>query len=119
MRLTGNKTTYMKGQIDFETFLGIEKQLEIKLGTIQHVEQMPNSDKMLKLSVYFGGDDTRTVMTNIGNKVNVTDLWYTTLPFITNLKPAKIMGEMSTAMIMVPSVEGEINLAAPSGSQLM
>ena len=110
----------MKTKINFETFLAIEKQLEIKLGTITAVESMPKSDKMLKLTVFFGESDERTVMTNIGNRLeNVNNLMYITLPFITNLEPAKIMGVESTAMIMVPTIGENIDLSGSSGSSLM
>lgn len=90
----------MKNKITFNEFLEIETKLEIKFGTILTVENVPKSDKMLKLQVSFG-DDVRTVMTNIGNRVNIEKLPMTKLPFITNLEPAKIMGVMSEAMIMV------------------
>lgn len=95
----------IKEQIEFDEFLEIEKKLEIRYGTIREVEKMENSDKMLKLQVDFG-DETRTVMTNIGNRVNAPQyLVGYQFPFITNLKPAKIMGVESTAMIMI--VENE------------
>jgi len=110
----------MKEKINFDTYLAIEKQLEIKLGTIQSVEKMPKSDKMLKLTVFFGEDDERTVMTNIGNRLeNVNDLMFITLPFITNLEPVKIMGVESSAMIMPPMRGDKIELNGMSGSTLM
>lgn len=109
----------MKPKINFDTFLAIEQQLEIKLGTIQEVVKMEKSDKMLKLTVFFDDTDKRTVMTNIGNKVNPHDLMFVTLPFITNLEPAKIMGVESTAMIMVPTKNEVIDLHGASGSKLL
>jgi methionine--tRNA ligase beta chain len=110
----------MKEQIDFAQFVEIEKQLEITLGTIMEVEKMPKSDKMLKLKVNFGLED-RTVMTNIGNQVDPEILKGRQFPFITNLKPAKIMGVESTAMIMIPSNEGNIDITESpvSGSKLL
>ena len=101
----------MKNKITFNEFLEIETKLEIKIGTILTVETVPKSDKILKLQVSFGGDDIRTVVTNIGNRVNIENLPMKTLPFITNLEPAKIMGVMSEAMIMVvENNNGEIEL---------
>lgn len=91
----------MKEQIEFTEFLEIEKKLEIKMGQIRSVERVPKSDKLLKLEVYFGGDDTRTVVTNIGQRVDTVILTMSEQPFITNLAPAKIMGIESQAMIMV------------------
>ena len=110
----------MKEKINIETYLTIEKQLEIKLGTIQMVEKMPKSDKMLKLTVFFGENDVRTVMTTMGNQLdNINDLMFITLPFITNLVPVKLMGVESSAMILPPTVDGKINLNGVSGSNLM
>ena len=40
-------------------------------------------------------------MTNIGNRIDIEKLECVQLPFITNLEPAKIMGVMSEAMIMI------------------
>ena len=101
----------MKAKINFGQFLEIEKQLEIRYGKIISVERMPKSDKMLKLSVDFG-TEIRTVMTNIGSSVEDLEvLLHKFFPYITNLEPAKIMGVVSEAMIMVPTTEdGAINL---------
>ncbi len=99
----------MKNKITFDEFLEIETKLEIKIGMIRSIELMPKSDKMLKLEVSFGDNDRRTVMTNIGNRVDIDNLEGAQLPFITNLEPAKIMGVMSEAMIMIAeNDEGEL-----------
>jgi methionine--tRNA ligase beta chain len=95
----------MKPKIEFEEFLEIEKRLEIKIGAILSAERMPKSEKMLKLSVFFGGEEC-TVMTNIGNKIDPDTLKGRKFPFITNLKPIKIMGVESVAMIMIPTING-------------
>ena len=101
----------MKAKINFNQFLEIEKQLEIRYGKITSVERMPKSDKMLKLTVDFGTEE-RIVMTNIGSSVEDLEvLLHKFFPYITNLEPAKIMGVISEAMIMVPTMEdGTINL---------
>ena len=114
----------MKEQINYDEFLEIEKKLEIRYGTIIEVEKMENSNKMLKLKVDFGEGDIRTVMTNIGNKLDRhTFLIGIQFPFITNLKPAKIMEVESTAMIMVCEDEnGKIQLSSigfKNGSKLL
>ena len=103
----------MKEQIEFKELMEIEKKLEIKIGTITKVERMEGSDKMLKLSVDFGEDSHRTSMTNIGNLEGFSGegesesaLTGLQIPFITNLKPAKMMGVESTAMIL-PVQNGE------------
>jgi len=107
----------MKEKIEFSEFLEIEKKLEIKVGRIEKVERMKGSDKMLKLSVNLGANEFDTVMTNIGNRQGLSEegeaekmLTGIELPFVTNLKPAKMMGVESTAMIMVPTVSDELQL---------
>lgn len=104
----------------------IEKKLEIKWGRISNVERVPKSKKMLKLEVLFSTGieaETRTVLTNIGDKIeNEQELKWLTFPFVTNLKPATIMGIESIAMIMPTLQDGKIVLSAsfPSpGSVLM
>jgi len=99
----------MKNKITFDEFLEIETKLEIRIGMIRSVTLMNKSDKMLKLEVSFGDGDIRTVMTNIGNRVDIDNLEGAQVPFITNLAPAKIMGVMSEAMIMIAeNDEGEL-----------
>lgn len=110
-----------KTKINFDTYLEIETKLEIKIGMIRSIVRMPKSDKMLKLEVLFGDNDTRTVMTNIGNRVNVDDLEGRQFAFITNLEPAKIMGVVSEAMIMIAeNNNGELEIANPTnGAKLL
>ena len=102
----------MKDKITFDEFLEIETKLEIRVGEIRSVERVPKSDKMLKLTVSFGDDDERTVLTNIGNRIEDIDMLVNMiLPFITNLEPAKMMGIMSEAMIMLPeNKDGDIEI---------
>lgn len=111
-----------KENIDFKTFIELSNKLEIKMGTITSVEPMVKSDKMLKLEVSFGEEDNRTVMTNIGNRIeDINSLNMLQLPFITNLEPVKIMGILSEAMIMVgENDKGEVEVwKFTNGTKLM
>lgn len=114
----------MKNKINFEEFLEIESKLEITMGMIRSVERVPDSKKMLKLEVSFGDNDRRTVVTNIGNRIDeVEDLEFVTLPFITNLEPAEIMGITSEAMIMIAEIDDKLEIGEisniSSGSKLL
>lgn len=98
----------MKEQIEFNEFLEIEKRLEIATGKVTTVEEIPKADKLIKLTVDFGGDE-RTVVTNIKPHLgDITALEGKEMLFVTNLKPAKMMGITSTAMIL-PGDEIEKN----------
>ncbi len=118
----------MKDKIEFNEFLEIEKKLEIRMGNVDEVVRMEGSNKMLKMTVDFGEDydSFLTVMTNIGNNEGLSEdgeeqvLVGRTFPFITNLKPAKIMGVESTAMIMIPTLNEELQLEDVSpGAKLL
>lgn len=115
-------TTSTKEEITFAQFLEIEAKLDIRIGTIKFVERIPKSDKMLKLTVAFGDGNTRTVATNIGNRIDdPQDLVMVQFPFIMNLIPSKMMGVISEAMIMVvENAEGNIEIEQfTDGSKLL
>jgi len=106
----------MKDKIEFSEFLDISSKLEIKPGTITSVTDVPKSDKLIKLEVDFGEDTLRTVVTNIKPTLgeNYVDmLTGKTVLFVTNLKPVKMMGIESTAMIMPGfyDVDGNVTLS--------
>jgi methionyl-tRNA synthetase len=111
----------MKDLIEFSEFLEIEKKLEIKVGKITIVEEVPKSTKLLKMMVDFG-TETRQVVTNIKPKLSFecSELVGMQFAFITNLKPVSIMGIESTAMIMPGDmIDGQIiNAAGKVGSVL-
>jgi len=93
----------MKDKIEFSDFLDIQSKLEIKVGEIKTVSDVPKSDKLIKLEVDFGEDQLRTVVTNIKPSLGedyVSKLEGKSLLFVTNLKPVKMMGVESTAMII-------------------
>jgi tRNA-binding EMAP/Myf-like protein len=109
-----------KEKIEFQEFLEIEKKLEIKVGKVTAVEDVPKSNKLIKLTVDFG-TETRTVVTNIKPLLNPSDETITSnlqtslgfamkivdksFAFITNLKPVTMMGIESTAMILPGEIE--------------
>jgi methionyl-tRNA synthetase len=110
-----------KQQIDITEFGEIEKKLEIKYGTIIEVEDVPKSSKLIKLKVDLGNDDIRTVVTNI--KPRLSHPQYLVGHgsfFVTNLKPAQLMGIESQAMIMPIEYDNSfIWLKSMNGSKLI
>lgn len=110
----------MKEKIEFSEFLEIEKKLEIMVGTITLVEEVPKS-KLLKLSVKFG-EDTRIVATNIKEHlIDPKSLEGKEFLFITNLKPATMKGIESTAMILPGEIEkgNMITISGVSGTKVL
>ena len=98
----------MKDKIEFNEFLDASSKLEIKTGKIISVTDVPKSDKLIKLEVDFGEDTPRVVVTNIKPSLGehyVDKLEGYSFLFITNLKPVKMMGIESQAMIMPGELE--------------
>lgn len=111
----------MKDKIEFSEFLEIEKKLEIQVGTVLTVEDVPKSNKLIKLTVQFGSEQ-RTVVTNIKpHLTNPKDMENKDFLFITNLKPVMMMGIESTAMIMPGEVEkgNIVTVNGLSGTQIL
>ncbi len=82
--------------IDYEDF----KKVEIRTGEIIEVEEIPTSEKLLKLKVSFG-EEERQILSGIKNYFDdPQELLGKKLPFVTNLKPRKMMGFESEGMIL-------------------
>ncbi len=77
------------------------KNIEIRIGKILEAERIPESEKMLKLRVDFGEEESRQVLTGIGPYVeDLGTLIGMQCPFVTNLPPRTMLGLESQAMIL-------------------
>ena len=86
------------------------KKIQMKVGKILAVEQVPGSEKLLKLSVDFAEGTPRQIISGIAfyfpnNQVLVGKK----VAFVTNLEPRPLMGLMSNGMIL--AVKDDDNLA--------
>jgi methionyl-tRNA synthetase len=81
------------------------KKVEIKAGKVISAEPVEGSEKLLKLSVDFGEENPRQVISGIAKFIKPEDLVGTICTFVTNLEPREIMGLKSEAMIMAVSGE--------------
>ena len=82
------------------------KKLGLRAGRIEEAERVPGSSKLLKMQVDFG-DEKRQIVAGIGKKYQPEELVGKTCPFVTNLKPVKLMGVESNGMIMAGNLQGE------------
>jgi tRNA-binding protein len=73
--------------------------LDIRVGTIERVEEIPRSDKLMKLSVNFG-DHSRTVLAGIKKeRSNPREIEGRQALFVVNLEPRKMAGKISEGML--------------------
>jgi tRNA-binding protein len=73
--------------------------LDIRVGTIQKVEEMARSEKLMKLTVSFG-DHTRTILAGMKKeRENPREIEGRQALFVVNLEPRKMAGEISEGML--------------------
>lgn len=73
--------------------------LDIRVGTIESVEDVPKSAKLVRLTVSFG-DHRRTVLAGMKQeRADPAEIQGRQALFIVNLEPRKMMGEVSQAML--------------------
>jgi tRNA-binding protein len=73
--------------------------LDIRVGTIERIENLARSDKLLKLTVNFG-DHSRTILAGMKQeRENPEALEGKQALFVLNLEPKKMAGEISQGML--------------------
>jgi len=81
-------------------------KVEIKVGKILSAEKVPETDKLLKLSVDFGEEKPRQIISGIALYYpDPQTLVGTKCAFVTNLEPRMIRGLESQGMILAVTHE--------------
>jgi methionine--tRNA ligase beta chain len=76
------------------------EKLDIRVGMIEKVEDVSNSDKLIRLTVDFG-DHRRTILAGMKReREDPKEIEGRQALFVVNLAPRKMMGEMSQGMIL-------------------
>ena len=84
-----------------KAIVGMEalEALDIRVGTIERVEEVPRSEKLMKLTVNFG-DHTRTMLAGIKReRRNPKEIEGRQALFVVHLEPRKMAGEISDGML--------------------
>lgn len=87
------------------------KKVEIQVGLIKSAEPVDGSEKLLKLSVDFGEENLRQVISGIAKYFpDIQSLVGKRCAFVTNLEPRPLMGFESQAMILATSGDDYFSL---------
>jgi methionine--tRNA ligase beta chain len=98
--------------INYEHF----SQVEIKVGKILSAEKIPETDKLLKLSVDLGEENPRQIVSGIAMYFpDPAVLVGRKSMFVTNLEPRTIRGFESQGMIFAVSSGETFSLLEPQG----
>lgn len=96
--------------ISIDTF----NQVEIKVGTVTQAERVPDSGKLLRLQVDFGEGSMRQILSGIAEFVGPEELLGRQFPFVTNLEPRVIRGQVSNGMLLCLGEGETFALLSPS-----
>lgn len=91
-------------------------KIEIKVGTVLSVSVVEGADKLYILSVDFGEEKPRQILSGIREYTQPEELLNKQFPFVTNLVPRMLRGHESQGMILAGSDENGLALFNPSKS---
>ena len=75
-------------------------KVDIRVGLIERISDVPKSQKLIKLAVDFG-DHKRTVLVGMkGEREDPREIEGKQALFVVNLSPREMMGEVSEAMLL-------------------
>jgi len=79
--------------------IGDLEKIDVRVGTIEAVEDVPGSDKLVALRVNFG-DHRRTILSGMKQeRANVREIEGRQALFVVNLEPRKMRGMVSEGML--------------------
>jgi len=77
----------------------ILEKIDVRVGTIEHVEEVKGSDKLVRLVVDFG-DRKRNILVGMKHeRENPKEIEGRQALFIVNVEPRKMMGQVSEGMV--------------------
>ena len=86
------------------------KRIELRAARVESAERIPDSDKLLRLTVTMGGE-SRQILSGIGTQYAPEALVGRTVIVITNLEPRTILGLESQGMLLaVTNTDGSLAL---------
>ena len=94
---------------------------DLRVAEILTAEKVKKSKKLIKMTVSLGDGDERTVVSGISEYYQPEDLIGKHVIFVSNLKPAKLMGIESQGMVLAASKDGELKVPfvdMPAGSKV-
>ncbi len=101
----------LKEEITIDDF----SKIDLRAGKILSAERIEKSDKLLKLQVNLG-TQTRQIVAGIGKSYTPEDVVGKEVIVVANLKPVKLMGELSEGMVLAASVKKNLVLSGFNGS---
>jgi tRNA-binding protein len=80
--------------------LDVLEQLDIRIGTIEAVAEVPGSDKLVELRVNFGDHQRQILVGMKRERPNPREVEGLQALFVVNLPPRKMLGRVSEGMLL-------------------
>jgi methionyl-tRNA synthetase len=87
-------------------------KVELRVANVVEAERLPNSDKLLKLTVDLGGEQ-RTVLAGIAEMYQPEEVAGKQVVVVANLAPRKMRGVESQGMLLAADADGQAILLQP------
>lgn len=99
--------------LEFDTFM----QVNLRVGTIQRVEDHPNADKLYVVQLDDGTDDGRTICAGLKAFYSPDEMVGKQVVFVENLKPRPLRGVVSEGMMLAAdNGNGDVRLITIDGA---
>lgn len=115
-----------KDEEETSGLIGLEEfqKVDLRVAEVKTAQRIPKSDKLLKLEVDLGEEETRQVVAGIAEHYEAAELVGKKVIFVANLKPVKLRGVMSQGMLLAATAkDGALCLTTlerdmPAGSRI-
>lgn len=87
-------------------------RLDLRIATVVQAEAHPNADRLLKLQIDLGSE-RRQLVAGIASWYRPEDLIGRRIVVVTNLKPARLRGELSQGMLLAASDGETVSILRP------
>lgn len=95
MCMTSFQAAPVKPTVSIDLF----ERIDVRVGTIDAVEDVAGSEKLVRLTVDFGSHRRRILVGMKNERKNAREIEGMQALFVVNLEPKKMMGEVSEGMI--------------------
>lgn len=93
-------------------------KLDFRIGKIVDVKKHPDADSLYVEEVDLGEGSNRTVVSGLVKHVSLEDMQNRIAVFLCNMKPAKMRGIASSAMIMCASTPEKVEILVPPANSV-
>ncbi|EJD50712.1 nucleic acid-binding protein [Auricularia subglabra TFB-10046 SS5] len=103
-----------------DTGTPVPSMIDLRVGKIVHVEKHPDADSLYLEKIDIGEAEPRQVVSGLVNFIPIEKMQGADLIVVCNMKPAKMRGILSQAMVLCASAPGKASvelLQPPAGSK--